>query len=232
MAHHSPPPNPSDSSDSPEMIALVGSAMHFSDHLLSLIEQEFEGIIARRLPSIGALAESRARPRVIVMQDPQSLDPDRLDELRARFPDAMLAYSVEPELVEPHNARNPANPVSVLQLNAQIDVWLSVLRLLLSGCPYVPVSANGPATPLRDAVPPGPQPAHLTPREREILPLIAEGQPNKVIADRLGLSVHTVKLHSHNIFAKLGVANRTGAANWYLSRMAQEAQDNAPDRPR
>ena len=72
----------------------------------------------------------------------------------------------------------------------------------------------------------------LTPREMEILALIARGEQNKAIAGKLGLSVHTVKLHSHNIFSKLGVSNRTEAANWYLSQMMEENHIKAPLRAR
>ncbi|WP_255553396.1 response regulator transcription factor [Maritimibacter sp. DP1N21-5] len=55
----------------------------------------------------------------------------------------------------------------------------------------------------------------LTPRETEVLKLVASGQPNKVIARDLDVSCHTVKLHIHRIIAKLGVNNRTEAAVWY-----------------
>ena len=51
----------------------------------------------------------------------------------------------------------------------------------------------------------------LTPREREILSLIARGASNQEIADRLVLSVGTVKGHVNHIFSKLGVHNRTAA---------------------
>lgn len=51
----------------------------------------------------------------------------------------------------------------------------------------------------------------LSPREREILELIAEGQSNKAIARRLGLAPETVKTHLKNVFAKLGVERRTQA---------------------
>jgi LuxR family transcriptional regulator, maltose regulon positive regulatory protein len=51
----------------------------------------------------------------------------------------------------------------------------------------------------------------LSPREREILELIAEGQSNKAIARQLGLGPETVKTHLKNIFAKLGVERRTQA---------------------
>ncbi|WP_298495428.1 response regulator transcription factor [uncultured Maritimibacter sp.] len=55
----------------------------------------------------------------------------------------------------------------------------------------------------------------LTPRENQVLELVASGHPNKVIARDLDVSCHTVKLHIHRIIAKLGVHNRTEAAIWY-----------------
>ena len=51
----------------------------------------------------------------------------------------------------------------------------------------------------------------LTPRERKVLSLIAEGLPNKSIADRLGISEHTVKFHVNAILGKLGAQSRTEA---------------------
>ncbi|MEE8429226.1 MAG: response regulator [Gammaproteobacteria bacterium] len=54
--------------------------------------------------------------------------------------------------------------------------------------------------------------ATLTPRETEILSLVAEGQSNKVIARNLGISDGTVKLHVKAILRKLGVHSRVEAA--------------------
>jgi len=54
--------------------------------------------------------------------------------------------------------------------------------------------------------------AELTPRETEILSLVAEGQSNKVIARNLGISDGTVKLHVKAILRKLGVHSRVEAA--------------------
>ena len=51
----------------------------------------------------------------------------------------------------------------------------------------------------------------LTPREVQVLELLAEGLANKTIADRLGISDQTVKFHVAAILGKLGVANRTEA---------------------
>ncbi|WP_375159367.1 LuxR C-terminal-related transcriptional regulator [Bradyrhizobium sp. RDT46] len=49
----------------------------------------------------------------------------------------------------------------------------------------------------------------LTPRERQIVRLVAEGMSNKEIARRLDVSQGTVKVHLHNIFQKLEITNRT-----------------------
>jgi DNA-binding NarL/FixJ family response regulator len=51
----------------------------------------------------------------------------------------------------------------------------------------------------------------LTPREIEVLRLLAEGLGNKEVASRLGISDHTVKFHISSILAKLGAGTRTEA---------------------
>jgi DNA-binding NarL/FixJ family response regulator len=54
-------------------------------------------------------------------------------------------------------------------------------------------------------------PETLTPRESEVLHLIAEGLPNKTIALQLSISEHTVKFHVNAILTKLGAQSRTEA---------------------
>ena len=54
----------------------------------------------------------------------------------------------------------------------------------------------------------------LTEREREVLELVAEGLPNKLIAVRLEISEKTVKAHLTRVFERIGVTDRTQAALW------------------
>jgi DNA-binding CsgD family transcriptional regulator len=57
------------------------------------------------------------------------------------------------------------------------------------------------------------EPEHidLTPRERDVLLLMAEGASNKAIARRLGISVHTAKFHVGSLLDKLDATGRTDA---------------------
>lgn len=52
-------------------------------------------------------------------------------------------------------------------------------------------------------------PPGLTPAEREVARVLAEGLSNQEIADRLGKSVHAVKFLLHSIYARTGISNRT-----------------------
>ncbi len=66
----------------------------------------------------------------------------------------------------------------------------------------------------------------LTPRETEILSLLAEGQSNKVIARNLGISDGTVKLHVKAILRKLSVHSRVEAAVLAVEHGMKESQKN------
>ena len=66
------------------------------------------------------------------------------------------------------------------------------------------VLSNGVSRPAEDDI-------LLTPRELEVLTLLAEGLPNKAIARRLGISVHTAKFHVGALMDKLDAVGRTDA---------------------
>jgi DNA-binding NarL/FixJ family response regulator len=57
-------------------------------------------------------------------------------------------------------------------------------------------------------------PTELSKRESEVLALVAQGLPNKLIAARLEISEKTVKAHLTRVFAQIGVTDRTQAALW------------------
>jgi DNA-binding NarL/FixJ family response regulator len=60
----------------------------------------------------------------------------------------------------------------------------------------------------------GATPSGLTPREREVLQLVADGMANKQIARRLAISEKTVKSHLTSVFQRINVEDRTQAALW------------------
>lgn len=83
-------------------------------------------------------------------------------------------------------------------------VIVSAVRLVLAGGIYVPPRL------MTGAAPAAPQ-SGLTPRQAEVLRLLAQGLPNKSIASALGVSEGTVKVHLIAVFRTLNVRNRTAA---------------------
>jgi DNA-binding NarL/FixJ family response regulator len=84
------------------------------------------------------------------------------------------------------------------------------------------VSTRSPVSSLASALVPGAttrsiSASRLTPREREILSLVARGLAAKQVARHLGISAKTVERHKTKIFAKLGVPNQTAAVSALLS---------------
>ena len=87
---------------------------------------------------------------------------------------------------------------------------LGALRLVLAGGLYLPseLLTNAAGTDDADG-----KNNILTPRQLDVLKLIAQGKPNKIIANELHLSEGTVKLHVTAILKALNVINRTGAVS-------------------
>jgi DNA-binding NarL/FixJ family response regulator len=118
---------------------------------------------------------------------------------------------------------------SVIALDARTDT-AAARRAMASGVHgYIPmtytrelidaaigvVSAGGryfPQAPANSPPPPRPTARRLSKRQVEVLSLLLKGQTNQEIADALGISLPTVKLHVHAILNATGARNRTEAA--------------------
>jgi DNA-binding NarL/FixJ family response regulator len=102
-------------------------------------------------------------------------------------------------------AADEPNVRAVLAEDAPAELVAAAAKLVAAGYRVIP----GPAVSQRGEAEHTDR--HFSSRESEVLALLAEGAPNKVIARRLNISVHTAKFHVAAIMQKLGAANRTDA---------------------
>lgn len=203
------------------------------DH--ALFRVGLEGLLERRNIEVTAAVGSGAeglklardlKPDVVLldMRMPEMQGLDVLRRLRNDVPEVpvvMLTTSdEEQDLIE--SLRLGAR--GYLLKDMEPDDLVSTLRDIVEGKTIVTPELTGV---LARAVQQG-QPASsdertkpfddLTPREREILCHLSEGQSNKVIARKLGISDGTVKLHVKAILRKLGVHSRVEAAVMAVER--------------
>jgi len=92
----------------------------------------------------------------------------------------------------------------------------SILEVVEGGAPMTGQIARRMIEIFRKFAPKGGTEAQLTPRENEILQLLAQGYINKEISSHLDCSTGTVKIHLEHIYEKLHVHSRTEAAAKYL----------------
>lgn len=136
-----------------------------------------------------------------------------LRRLREEFPSVpvvMLTMSDDPEYVE---EAVRAGAVGYLVKNAPRDEVIKAVRAAAEGDAYIQAEVTRPllvrfAREVRSAQAEGPT---LSPREREVVALVAQGAANKQIAARLSISEATVKSYLQNVFEKLGAADRAQA---------------------
>lgn len=95
--------------------------------------------------------------------------------------------------------------------SSESNIIVTALQLVLSGGVYLPMAV------LDTVNAPRPKPVDsdghtLTPRQVEVLRLMAEGHPNKIISKKLAMAENTVRVHINAIFRMLDVNNRTEAS--------------------
>lgn len=111
---------------------------------------------------------------------------------------------------------NQHDPADSLVVSLRVDDRVLAERVagLLAGVPGIRLAYDGETADVALVAVPSPetdQEAPLTPRELEVLALLAEGASNKMIARRLGISVHTAKFHVGQLLDKLDATGRTDA---------------------
>jgi len=158
-------------------------ALHPDVMLMDLLMPEMDGIAATR-----AVKEASPSTNVIVLTSFTD-DEHIMPALRAGATGYLLKDVSASDLVRAIEGAN----------KGQAQLHPEVARKLMEQV----------SQPQRSEEPPG---AALTPRELEVLRLIASGMSNKEIARELVLNERTVKGHVSNILSKLGLADRTQAA--------------------
>ena len=153
--------------------------------------------------------------------DSASLNED-LDAIRERFPEASIALLSNTDDTFVASQALEMGIRGYFTTSIPLDVALAGMRLVLAGGVFYPHPLVAAASKLEERSKPKVEPrkvingntdyltiADFTPREADVLAELQCGHPNKVIAGKLNLSGHTVKMHLQHIMRKLQVQNRT-----------------------
>jgi DNA-binding NarL/FixJ family response regulator len=194
----------------PEGVLLVGGQPLLLAAAESLLEQGGFAIVGKVPSAKRALALLRTEPVGVVLVD-LDLGAEAialLREVRAQHNESevvMLAERGDEAGIKSALAEGAA--ACVLKSGDPGDL-LTAVRQARRRSIFVPTTAVERST--ENAVTGG----HLTPRESEILRLVATGASNSQIASQLWLTEHTVKFHLSKIYRKFGVSNRTEASRY------------------
>ena len=165
---------------------------------------------------------ARHRPDVIVVDDSRGDTLDHVRTVRAAAPAAkvvLLSGNMDPDWLGQATAAGIDAALAKTVSHASLGL---LLREIASGNVFH-AFARGRARAAE-------APHALTPRELEILSLVAKGAANGHIARTLWVTEQTVKFHLSNIYRKLGVANRTQASHYaFLHGLIEPAMTTATD---
>ena len=197
--------------------------LHAND-ALSYAREAAHTVLARVLLAQGAPRDARALlDRLYMQAEAGGRVGSVIETLALRALAEAACGDMAPALVTLGRALALAEPEGYVRLFVDEGIAMAALlrrataegvspayarRLLAAAAP--PPEPSAPAAGARPAVS-HPLPEPLTPREREVLELLAAGARNGEIAARLYVTLDTVKKHVGHIFGKLGVSNRTQA---------------------
>jgi DNA-binding NarL/FixJ family response regulator len=199
---------------SPLQVLIVAGYPALRAGLSALLSQEGDLVpvddrLALLPPGTPVDASDNEPPDVIVA-DAGSVSDAAIDDLRDRYPESPIVQigsspSVDDAaLFESPGAYLPAD-IDGPALSAAVRAVAQGLTVISPGLLVAAVDADS------QVVLAGSDSDPLTPREREVLTLIADGLPNKAIARQLGISEHTAKFHVGSVLGKLGAASRAEA---------------------
>lgn len=155
--------------------------------------------------------ETRPDVAMIDLRMPVCDGVEAIRRIRAEFPDARILVLSSHEGDEDISSALDAGAMGYLLKHSSGEQILPALKSIMEGRRWLsPEAAKRLAE--RNLT------ESLTPRERELLVLLAQGEANKQIAGILGLSEETVKTHVRNILGKLQVRDRTEAVTVALRR--------------
>ena len=162
---------------------------------------------ASGMPALGQIGDAD-----VILVEPNDLDQETLGSLitmakSESVPVLWLASHAVPENAVPANG-----PGGVISPDAGADTVVAAIRAVQVGLRVIDPSLgdDSSTTQVSGEFHNGGTDL-LSPREREVLELVATGLPNKAIAHALGISDHTVKFHVSSLLNKLGAASRTEA---------------------
>lgn len=169
---------------------------------------------SQAIERLGALAPDGRLPDVILMDlaMPEMDGITATREIKTRWPDVEVVAMTS--FVEEAKVRGAleAGAAGYLLKDADADEVAQAIRAAHIGQMHLDPRV---ARLLVDSVRrPRPARAELTPREREVLALVAEGASNRQIAESLTVSERTARTHVSAILSKLGLVSRTQAALW------------------
>lgn len=226
----------------PDQILLVlARPAILSENLIHAIRRDFPDLRVEQRDDLACAFDDFSLPVSLILVEASLVSAAEAvaAEIIGQHPHAMVAVLARDEHILqrafPAMLNSPLAR-SILPMNLRLDIWLAVVRLLLCGGEYFPprMFRHGEGEKERFSPEGASVPAasnghlvELTPRELQVLELVSRGLQNKTIAAALELSEHTVKIHLHNIISKLGVHNRTEAADRFRQHSIQGASDLA-----